>query len=122
MAFDVFGRDQRHDDLSTQIANGFRSITQQLARINAKLDQISNKEATMAIDLTKITAEVANNTAVDASIEQLVQNLAAQIAAIPVSTDPATQAALDQLAATLGSNDSAIAAAVVANTPAAPKP
>lgn len=74
----------------------------------------------MAIDLTALTAEVANNTAVDASIVQLVQNLAAQIAAIPPSTDPATQAALDALVTTLKANDSNIAAAVTKNTPAAP--
>lgn len=74
----------------------------------------------MAIDLTALTAEVANNTAVDASIVQLVQNLAAQIAAIPPSTDPATQAALDALVTTLKSNDANIAAAVTKNTPAAP--
>jgi hypothetical protein len=45
--------------------------------------------------------------------------LAAQIAAIPPSNDPTTQAALDQLTATLTANDSGIAAAVTANTPAA---
>ncbi len=76
----------------------------------------------MAIDLTSITAEVARNSSVEASIVQLVNNLAAQIAAIPPSTDPVTQAALDALNATLTSNDDAIAAAVTANTPPAPPP
>ena len=99
-------------------------IRAQLNRIERKLDRllIQFKEETeaMAIDLTALTAEVANNTAVDASIVQLVQNLAAQIAAIPPSTDPATQAALDALVTTLKANDSNIAAAVTKNTPAAP--
>ena len=96
----------------------------QLNRIERKLDRLlvlfqqENRE--MAIDLTALTAEVANNTQVDTSIVQLVQNLAAQIAAIPPSSDPTTQAALTALVATLQSNDAAIAAAVTKNTPAAP--
>jgi hypothetical protein len=86
----------------------------------AMLSSLLTQEAKLAIDLTGITAEVANNTTVDGSILQVVQNLAALIAAIPPSTDPATQAALDALVATLTSNDASIAASVVANTPAAP--
>lgn len=74
----------------------------------------------MAIDLTKITAEVAANTTVTGSVVALVQNLAAIIKAIPPSTDPQTQAALDALTATLNSNDTTIASAVTANTPSAP--
>ena len=76
----------------------------------------------MAIDVTAMTAEVANNTSVTNSVVTLLQNLSALIAAIPASTDPVTQAALDQLTATLAGNDSTIAAAVVANTPAAAPP
>jgi hypothetical protein len=95
----------------------------QLDRIEQKLDRLlilfKQETRKMSTDLTALTAEVANNTAVDASIVQLVQNLAAQIAAIPPSTDPATQAALDALVATLKTNDAGIAAAVTANTPAA---
>ena len=84
------------------------------------LTQIQQDIAKMAIDLTALTAEVANNTSVDASVLALVKNLAAQIAAIPPSTDPTTQAALNGLVTTLQGNDAAIAAAVTANTPAAP--
>jgi hypothetical protein len=47
--------------------------------------------------------------------------LTALIKAIPVSTDPVTQAALDALTTTLTANDTTIAAAVVANTPASTK-
>ena len=95
-----------------------------LTRIEHKLDRLlalfKQETKIMAVDISALTAEVANNTAVDGSIVQLVQNLAAQIAAIPPSTDPQTQAALDALTATLKNNDASIAAAVVANTPAAP--
>jgi len=74
----------------------------------------------MAINLTTITAEVAKNTTVTGSVLQLLANLAAQVAAIPASTDPVTQAALDALTTTLATNDTQIAAAVTANTPAPP--
>jgi hypothetical protein len=74
----------------------------------------------MAIDLTAVTAEVAKNTSVTGSVVTLLQQLTAMIQAIPPSTDPVTQAALDQLVATLTGNDQTVADAVVANTPAAP--
>lgn len=70
----------------------------------------------MAIDYTALTAEVANNTTVTNSVIQLIANMAAAIAAIPPSTDPVTQAALDALTSTLATNDTKIAADVVANT------
>ena len=84
------------------------------------LQQMYKQESKMAISLTAITAEVANDTSVTNSVLTLVSNLVAQIAAIPPSNDPVTQAALDALTATLAGNDTSIAAAVTANTPAAP--
>jgi hypothetical protein len=45
--------------------------------------------------------------------------MAAQLAAIPPSSDPTTQAAIDGLKATLQANDDALADAVSKNTPAA---
>ena len=86
------------------------------------LRQILKQENTMAIDLTKLTAEIAHNTSVTGSVVQLLANLTAIIKSIPPSNDPVTQAALDQLTSTLGTNDDAAAAAVVANTPAAAGP
>ena len=83
-----------------------------------QVSRLLKQENKMAVDLTSLTAEVTRNSDVTASIVQLVNNLAAQIAAIPPSSDPATQAALDQLKTTLSVNDDAIAAAVVANTKA----
>ncbi len=95
-----------------------------IAQLNAKLDiiiaMLQKQETTMAIDLTKLTTEVAANTSVTKSVVTLVNNLAAQIAAIPPSNDPTTQAALDALVQTLNNNDTTIASAVTANTPAAP--
>lgn len=82
------------------------------------LRQIEGTLKQMAIDLTKLSAEVAANTSVSGSVLVLVKNLAAQIAAIPPSSDPATQAALDRLVSTLNANDTSLAAAVTANTPA----
>jgi regulator of replication initiation timing len=96
-------------------------VLETLDRIERKINRLLRETGTMAIDLTALTAEVANNTAVDTSVEQLVQNLAAQIATLSAaSTDPATQTALNALVATLQNNDTAIAAAVTKNTPAAP--
>jgi hypothetical protein len=84
------------------------------------LRSITKQEAQMAIDLTAVTAEVAKNTSVTGSVVTLLQQLTAMIQAIPPSTDPVTQAALDQLVTTLTGNDQTVADAVVANTPAAP--
>jgi hypothetical protein len=84
------------------------------------LRSITKQEGQMAIDLTAVTAEVAKNTSVTGSVVTLLQQLTAMIQAIPPSTDPVTQAALDQLVTTLTGNDQTVADAVVANTPAAP--
>lgn len=66
-------------------------------------------------DLTALTAQVATNTSVVSSALTLIQGLAAQLAA--AGTDPAALAALQ---AQLATSDTALAAAVAANTPAAP--
>lgn len=89
--------------------------------IIAKLDELIKQEAKMAVDLTALTAEVANNTTVSGSIVQLLTNVEAQLTAIAAgSTDAATQTALNALVTTLQTNDASIAAAVTANTPVAP--
>ena len=95
----------------------FDRIEAKLVSLTILVNQVLKQENKMAIDLTSLTAEVANSTTVTASVKQLIENLAAQIAAIPPSTDPVTQAALDALTSTLATNDAAIAAAVLANTP-----
>jgi hypothetical protein len=90
-----------------------------LTRIDANVTRLLAKETAMALDLTTLTAEVAKNTTVEGSVVTLLAQLTQIIKAAPPSSDPTTQAVLDQLATTLGSNDTAIAAAVVANTPVA---
>ena len=79
------------------ILDELRSIHANQKLIIQLLYQLLRKEDQMAIDLTKLTAEVANNTTVEASVEALVAQLVALVKAIPPSTDPVTQAALDQL-------------------------
>ena len=72
----------------------------------------------MAISLDALTAEMAKNTDTSGKVIALLQKLVAEITAIPTSTDPATQAALDALTATLTANDAAIAAEVTKDSTA----
>lgn len=69
----------------------------------------------MAADLSALTAQVAANATVIGSALTLIQGFAAQLAA--AGTDPAALAALQ---AQLQASDDALAAAVAANTVAAP--
>lgn len=73
----------------------------------------------MAIDLTAATAEMAKNNDVTASAVLAINTMLANLAAVPPSTDPVTQAALDNIVANWKANDSTIAAAV-AKTPQNP--
>jgi hypothetical protein len=96
-------------------------IWERLDRIEIKLDHIlhlSQKtyrlETTMATDLTALTDAVAKDTEVDAAAVTLLENLATMLA--DAKTDPA---AIQAIADSLLANSDALAAAVVANTPAA---
>jgi hypothetical protein len=100
--------------------NWYEQTTVKLNHITWLLNQLIRKETKMAIDLTGLTAEVARNTTVTASVGALLDQLTALIKAIPPSTDPVTQAALTDLVNTLTANDAVLTAAVTANTPAAP--
>lgn len=73
----------------------------------------------MAVDFTALQTEVAAQTTVIGSVTALLKQLHDQLAAIPPSTDPATQAAIDSIKASIAANDKTLADAVVANTPAA---
>jgi hypothetical protein len=97
----------------------FQSINSRLDTITTMLRQLLKQEAQLAIDLTAATAEIANNTSVEASAVLAIKTLTNLLTAIPPSTDPVTQAALDNLVATLKANDTTLGAAV-ATTPAAP--
>jgi hypothetical protein len=89
----------------------------QLDRIEAALATITQQEQAMTPQLQALQAEVQRNTDVTTSVTALVQNLADQIVAL--KDDPA---ALQALADSLKANDDGLAAAVTANTPAAPAP
>ena len=68
----------------------------------------------MATDLTALTAQVTENEDVEASAVQLLSNLSALLVA--AKNDPV---AIQALADSLKTSGDALAAAVVANTPAA---
>jgi hypothetical protein len=91
-------------------------------RIEHKLDVIlhllkdsRNREVHMGLELDALTAKVAETNTVMGSAVALIGGLAAQIEAL--KTDPA---ALSALAASLEGSKAALAAAILANTPAAP--
>ena len=96
-------------------------IGHRLSNIERLLSLILKQESAMAIDLTKITNDVAALTSAVASAEALITAMADEIKSISGSTtDATTQAALDNLATQLENNTAGLAAAVAANTPAAP--
>ncbi len=88
----------------------------------SQLDRIEGKVNQTMLDLKKITADVAALTTAEGSAIALLTSLKAAVDAIPPSTDPATQAALDDLSSQIEKGTGDLAAAVVANTPAAPAP
>lgn len=79
------------------------------------LRSIQIQESKMATDLTALTAAVARVTDVEQSAITLLQGLKAQLDA--AGTDPV---ALKALSDKLGTDSDSLAAAVLANTPAAP--
>lgn len=102
--------------------NRFNRLFEDLQRLDEKLDQVIwlqtvalRLEIKMANELDALTAQVAANTTVSASALALINGIAARITAAGV--DPAKLAALT---ASLKTDDDALAAAVVANTPATP--
>jgi predicted chitinase len=83
-----------------------------LAKILDKMERIMSTGTTA---LAALQAQVAQNTTIEASAVTLIQGLAAQIAA--AGTD---SAALAALTTNLNASATALAAAITANTPAAP--
>ena len=91
-------------------------------RIERKLDTILfyqklllRKERRMSVELDLLTQQVADNNNLAASAVALIQGLADQIVA-----NAGNPAALLALAESLKASDTALAAAITANTPAAP--
>ena len=94
-------------------------INYKLDRIACQLDRIERKEDIMTGELTNLQAEVAETTTVTQSAIVLLNGLAAQLAAAIASGDPNALVALHD---SLKTSTDALAAAVAANTPAAPTP
>jgi ATP/maltotriose-dependent transcriptional regulator MalT len=94
-----------------------------LARIETALQFSISKEFDMSAELDTLTAQVkANSDAVD-SATALINGIAARIdAAVAGGATQATLAAMTALSSELKAKDDTLAAAVVANTPAAPAP
>jgi hypothetical protein len=90
-----------------------------LAQHTEVLNQLLQQGDEVKADLTTLTAQVAQNVTVEGSAITLIQGIAAQLAAAIAANDPA---ALDALQAELAASDTSLAAAITANTPAAPTP
>lgn len=86
-----------------------------IAAINRKLDFLISKSKQQMDTLKELQDAVTKNSSVEASAIELLNGLKAKLDA--AGTDPV---ALKALSDQLGSNTAALAAAVVANTPAAP--
>jgi len=94
----------------------------QLDRIERKLDTFM---AALDDKIAALQAEVANNTTVEKSAVTLLQGLSSQLAAAIAAAanagaTPAQLQALTDLQTALNTNDTDLAAAIAANTPAAP--
>ncbi len=93
----------------------FRSIDQRLARIERPLVALFEEEKQMSTELDALAAQVKANTDLEESAVTLITGLADQLKS--AAADPAAvQALADQLKTSAAS----LAAAVSANTPAAP--
>jgi hypothetical protein len=92
-----------------------------MADVVARLERIEQRSISQGVQamsaLSDLQAQVAANTSVEASAVTLIQGLAAQIATAAAASDTA---ALQALSSQLNSSASALAAAITANTPAAP--
>ncbi len=98
----------------------FAALSQLAARVDTvsrKIDLVLAKETQMANELQTLTTQVAANTSAEASAIVLLQGLKTALDAAIAANNP--QALLD-LSNQLGASQQALAAAIVANTPAAP--
>jgi uncharacterized coiled-coil protein SlyX len=91
------------------------NIENLLAKTLAETIRLNKEIKKMALDLTVLTEEVARLETVEASAVALVKALADEVAA-NVNDPAALQALVDRIKA----SDDTLAAAVAANTPAAP--
>jgi hypothetical protein len=94
-----------------KVAADVAAMKVQLTAVLTLLQALQTKENLMASNLTSLTASVTNNTTVIGSALTLIQGFSAQLAA--AGSDPVALAALQ---ASIDSSDTALAAAVAANT------
>jgi hypothetical protein len=95
---------KRFDDMSVQLTQLSQQVTTMDAATQAALDALS--------------AEVARETTIEASVKTLLEGLAAQIEALKnTQTDPAVIAAIQAAADLVKANNDKFAADVTANTP-----
>lgn len=104
-----------NDAFFFELGRLFNGIIQRLDRIEARLGTLNIGVHEMALDLTALEAEVAENTDAVASASSLLSTLAQELR--DAAGDPA---AVQALADRLDQNNAALAAAVTANTPQAP--
>jgi hypothetical protein len=88
------------------------------SRFENLLSDLNQRIKYMTTELDQLRASVAANTSVTASALALIQGFKAQLDAARASPDDVA-GALTELSASLDANDTALAAAVAANTPAA---
>lgn len=81
----------------------------------ARIIRIESRLYEMALDLTALQAAVANETAIDQSVETLLNTLAAELA---TANDAGDTAAIAAIVTTMQSNAATLGQAVAANTPA----
>lgn len=104
-----------HIHVDKVIVHGDAETDRKLDMILAKLGIIQAQEIHVAADLTALAAEVQENTDAAASVRAVVDNLVEEL-----RTNANDPAAINALADQLANNNDALAAAVVAGTPAAP--
>jgi chromosome segregation ATPase len=90
---------------------------QQLDRIESLIFNLAERQHTMALDLTRLQAEIAENNSAIASAVTLLNQIADELRA-----QSGNQDAVNALADQLSGQSDALAAAVVANTPTQPQP
>jgi hypothetical protein len=98
-----------------------------LSQILAGIVRLEKQMALLDDQITALTAQVEANTTVEKSALALIQGFAAQLAAAVAAASaagatPTQLAALNALGTTIKANDDELAAAVAANTVAAPTP
>lgn len=122
MFFDWNGRERRLLDLVDTVMAYMRGATTNVELVAKRLDNIeyllltiNRRLSRMANTLDDVQAQVALDKEIDSSAVKLIEGLVAKLAA--AQGDPAQIA---QILADMKANSAALAAAVTANTPAAP--